>query len=78
MVRDREAYMINELELEKCQHCPRQYHSVFLCPKLHYCPLKQQVLNKEIFNSKYMNYQRRAKKERKKTEPSLKWVNMKK
>ena len=56
MSRDRDRFNPNDLEIENCSLCSNKYHKAyhtfFDCPKFHYQPLKQLVIEKELKNKK--------------------------
>lgn len=45
-LRDKDKTVIDEFEVFPCEHCPKQFHTKFSCPKLHFIPLKQMVIYK--------------------------------
>jgi hypothetical protein len=48
-LRDKSKYLVDEFEINKCEHCKTK-HTRFLCPKLHFIPIKQQVIYRALYN----------------------------
>jgi hypothetical protein len=44
-LRDKNKYLIDELEVLKCEFCKTK-HTKFTCPRIHYIPIKMHVIDK--------------------------------
>jgi hypothetical protein len=45
-LRDRNKHILDEYEVFSCQNCKKIKHTKFTCPKLHFVPIRQHVINK--------------------------------
>ena len=48
VLRDRDEYLLDENNLYECEVCDKEYHNKFQCPRLHYLPLKQNLIFKSL------------------------------
>jgi hypothetical protein len=46
MIKEKDKFLLNEFEIEKCHICQNERHTMFKCPRLHYIPLKQHVIGR--------------------------------
>lgn len=60
MLKDRDGYIIDENNLYPCDVCTKEYHSKFECPKLHYFPLKQNIVNRYLLSANKAAEKRKA------------------
>lgn len=51
VLRDRSEHMLGEDEPHACKECSHEYHLKLSCPKLHYIPLREHVINKYLYGS---------------------------
>ena len=58
-LRDKNRSVIDEFEVVPCEFCPGQKHTKFTCPKLHFIPLAQHVIHKEMHRIKVGKCKRR-------------------
>jgi hypothetical protein len=57
-LRDKSKYLVDEFEINLCRHC-RTKHTSFLCPRLHFIPIRQQVVNRALSAEKVSRCRRR-------------------
>lgn len=50
-LRDKNKNILNEFEIFPCEFCP-QKHTKFECPKLHFIPITQHVIFKNLHKEK--------------------------
>jgi hypothetical protein len=50
--------MIDENNLYPCPYCNKQFHNKFICSRLHYIPLKQNVITKYLSKINVKNQER--------------------
>ena len=46
MIKEKDKFLLNEFEIEKCHICLNERHTMFKCPRFHYIPLKQHVIGR--------------------------------
>lgn len=56
-LRDKSKHVVDEFEISHCKNCNTK-HTRFLCPKLHFVPIKQQCINRALYNEKNSRSQR--------------------
>ena len=52
LLRDKCRNIPDEFEVKACQFCENYNHFKFTCPRLHYAPFEQQVVNKYVYKEK--------------------------
>lgn len=51
--KDKDEYLFGENEIYECKVCQKdEKHDPFDCPKLHYLPIKQHIINKHLHDIK--------------------------
>ena len=57
-LKDKSKHIMDEFEIKKCEFC-KSKHLKFRCPKLHYMPIRQQIIYKNINSTKQKKNKRK-------------------
>ena len=58
LIKDREEYVMDELNIYPYELCKDKFHNKFDCPKIHFYPLRQMVIYKNIMKGKTSKFKR--------------------
>ena len=50
-IKHRSKHFLNEFEIINCEFC-NEKHNKFKCPRLHYMPIAQQIINRSLHDEK--------------------------
>lgn len=58
LLKDKDEYILGENNLYPCPNCKTEYHTKLECSRLHFIPIKQNVINRYL-NKSNKNVQER-------------------